>query len=203
MARDPLLDGRALAARCAPFQRAYVSSALLQLSGNLIGLVSAYAATGWLLLNGWAALAPLGWLVATVFIARTFLVQHDCGHAAFMPTRRLNYAVGRLVSLFTFTPYGFWCEAHNRHHATTGDLDRGHIGDVLTFSVRQFNALSPHDQRRYRRFRNMVLTLLVGAPIQFLLRYRIPYFMPFPPARCWHSVLGLDLGLLLLYGGAA
>lgn len=197
---DAHAHARALAARIAAFKGADDRRAALQLGGTLLGLACAWTLTAAAISAAlWWALPPL-WLLAAVMITRLFIMQHDCGHGAFLSKRWLNTAAGRLTSLFTFTPYGFWRYTHNRHHATTGDLDRGGIGDVFTASVEQYNRMTPRDRRRYRRFRNPITMMLIGVPIVFLLRYRTPFFQRIPAARCWRSILGLDLGLIALYG---
>src|ERR1035437_4428556 len=73
------------------------------------------------------------WLCALLLVPtaglliRLFIIQHDCGHGSFFPTRRANDITGRLISLLTFTPYDFWKRAHNMHHASSGNLDRRSI----------------------------------------------------------------------------
>ncbi len=198
----PHLSARDVAQRLSSYAGAWNGVALLQLLGNLIGLLACYAAMVSAIEHGLGALVPLLWLPAAVLLVRLFIIQHDAGHGSFFSTRRANRWAGRLISLFSVTPYAFWREAHNRHHATSGDLDNSGVGDVFTCSVAQYNAMRAEDQARYRRFRHPAFMILFGAPMLFLLRYRTPFFQRVPPAECWRSILALDLGLLLLYGAA-
>jgi acyl-lipid omega-6 desaturase (Delta-12 desaturase) len=41
-------------------------------------------------------------------LVRVFIIQHDCGHGSFLPSRRLNDLLGRTLSILTWTPYGLW-----------------------------------------------------------------------------------------------
>ena len=44
---------------------------------------------------------------AAAFLTRLFLIQHDCGHGAFLPGRRLNDWIGRAIGVLTLTPYDY------------------------------------------------------------------------------------------------
>ncbi|MCB9743976.1 MAG: fatty acid desaturase [Alphaproteobacteria bacterium] len=198
-----MTSARELARRCAAFRDAHDGVAAVQFLSNLTFLLVAYLGLiGAISVGTWWALPPL-LLVAVVMVLRLFSIQHDCGHGAFVSSKRGNTWIGRVVSLFTLTPYGFWRVAHNRHHATTGDLERGGVGDVFTCSVAQYLDMPEPERRSYRRFRDPRWLILLGAPLQFIIRYRLPWVLPMPAREVWRSVLGLDLGLTLLYGGAA
>ncbi len=73
-------------------------------------------------------------------LVRLFIIQHDCGHGSFLPSRTANDAIGRALSLLTLTPYDSWKRAHALHHASTGDLSRRGTGDVATLTVREYLA---------------------------------------------------------------
>jgi omega-6 fatty acid desaturase (delta-12 desaturase) len=42
---------------------------------------------------------------AAGLVVRFFMIQHDCGHAAFFKSRRMNDIFGHIISVFTLTPY--------------------------------------------------------------------------------------------------
>ena len=58
------------------------------------------------------------------FLVRLFMIQHDCGHGSFFRHRLVNDWVGRVIGVFTLTPYDSWRRAHGIHHATSGNLDQ-------------------------------------------------------------------------------
>ena len=94
----------------------------------------------------WASLQVSYWLSlafvipAAGFLVRLFMIQHDCSHDAFFRTRASNAWVGRVISVFTLTPHDHWRHTHALHHATSGNLDRRGIGDVLTHDGRRIFA---------------------------------------------------------------
>ena len=101
----------------------------------------------------WASL-DLGYWVglllavpAAGFLVRLFMIQHDCGHGAFFHHRLANDWVGRIIGVFTLTPYDFWRRTHAVHHATSGNLDRRGTGDIDTLTVQEYLALSVGSSR--------------------------------------------------------
>ena len=79
------------------------------------------------------ALTPL----AGLFLLRLFVIQHDCGHGSFLQNRSRNDWFGRMLGVFTLTPYDCWSLSHARHRAMTGNLDKRGSGDVDTLTVRE------------------------------------------------------------------
>src|SRR5690606_27717703 len=69
------------------------------------------------------------------FLVRLFMIQHDCGHGSFFEGRAANDWVGRILGLFTLTPYDYWRRTHAMHHATSGNLDRRGLGAIDTLTV--------------------------------------------------------------------
>ncbi|MEZ5920816.1 MAG: fatty acid desaturase [Parvularculaceae bacterium] len=145
-------------------------------------------------------------------LVKIFTIQHDCGHGSYFRTRRVNNILGFTLSMLTFTPYGFWRDAHNRHHAGSGDLDRRGVGAVDTLTVEEYHALSSAEKIAYRAYRNPIVMFIVGAPVYFLIMQRFPLAGPMPFAKTYHglrisqiwkSVVALNIALVVLYGGLA
>ncbi len=201
---------RRIVEHCKAFQGAQLSRSLSQAGVTLVlyaGLVAAMialaAAGEW----GFALLvSPL----AGGVLVKLFTIQHDCGHGSYFKARKANDALGFLISMLTFTPYGFWRDAHNRHHAGSGDLDRRGVGAVDTLTVEEFKALSPLNRLFYRAYRNMIVMVIFGAPVYFFILQRLPLAgaMPFAETytglkvrQIWKSVAALNVALVLVYGG--
>ena len=142
-------------------------------------------------------LAPL----AGLFLLRLFIIQHDCGHGAFFPSRIGNDWLGRTLGLLTFTPYDCWRQSHAQHHASTGNLDARGSGDIDTLTVREFFARSRFQRFFYRFYRNPVVLLGLGPAYQFLLRHRLPVGLFKDGPRYWISAMGTNVGSLLLLVG--
>ncbi|MCB1060725.1 MAG: fatty acid desaturase [Calditrichaeota bacterium] len=101
-------------------------------------------------------------LFAAGFTVRLFIIQHDCGHMSFFPSRKWNDRLGYACSLFTMVPYFYWKRQHSLHHASNGNLDhRGH-GDMDVFTVDEYLELSKIQRLRYRAYRNPLVFLLFG-----------------------------------------
>jgi omega-6 fatty acid desaturase (delta-12 desaturase) len=139
-------------------------------------------------------LAPL----AGGFLARTFIVFHDCTHGSFWPSKRGNVWVGRLTGLLTLSAFARWRHDHAVHHATAGDLDRRGTGDVPMLTVAEYNARSPKGQRAYRVFRNPLVMFGVGPVFAMMIGPRLCSSEQRPRMR--HSVMLTDLALLVVGG---
>ncbi|MEO0614125.1 MAG: fatty acid desaturase, partial [Pseudomonadota bacterium] len=122
------------------------------LSLFLYGLIT--AAGLWAFSAGQFWLLPLLLLPGAGLLVKLFIIQHDCGHGSYFKADWANRWVGRLVSLFTLTPYAFWRDAHNKHHASSGNLDRRGIGGIDMITVAEFENLSPFRKRLYRIYRH-------------------------------------------------
>ena len=134
---------------------------------------------------------------AAGFVVRTFIVQHDCGHGTFFTSRRLRNNIGRLCSLFTLMPYGYFRHFHGAHHATSGKLDdRGF--DIETLTVREYLALSPGRRFRYRLMRHPLALFGVAPVLYFVLAMRIPWCARRESKRERRSILYTNAALGLL-----
>lgn len=133
------------------------------------------------------------------FLVRTFVVFHDCAHGSFMPSKRANAHVGRLLGLVVLSPFRRWRHDHAIHHATSGDLDRRGVGDLPTITVREYRARSWQGRVGYRVVRNPLVMFGLGPVIAMMIGPRIATRAQRPRMR--HSVLGTDLALLAVGGG--
>lgn len=210
-ARAARLDAlRRIVEHCKAFQGADLKRSLAQASMSLaiyFALVAAMIATAragyW---GGAMLLAP----VAGGVLVKIFTIQHDCGHGSYFKNRRANDALGFFLSILTFTPYGFWRDSHNRHHAASGDLDRRGIGAVDTLTVEEYRALPKTERVLYRVYRHPLVMIVIGAPFYFLVLQRLPLAGAPPFAKTysglrasqiWKSVVALNLALVAVYGG--
>jgi len=133
-------------------------------------------------------------------LVRLFIIQHDCGHGSFFKSRAANDFLGRALSVLTFTPYGQWKQGHALHHASNGNLDCRGRGDVETLTVREYQALSPLKRLAYRLYRNPLIMVLLGAPINFILLQRLPTGRSFRDRHARRSIMFLNFALVLAFG---
>jgi omega-6 fatty acid desaturase (delta-12 desaturase) len=137
-------------------------------------------------------------LPAGLLLLRLFLIQHDCGHGAFLPSRYWNDWLGRALGVLTFTPYDCWRRSHALHHAGTGNLDARGFGDVDTLTVREFHARSGWGQLLYRIYRHPAVLFGLGPAYLFLLRHRLPIGLMRAGKLYWLSAIGTNAALAVL-----
>jgi len=201
-----------LVAHAKVYQGAHHGASLWQLSTTLSGYLLLIAAIVASFKAGlyWVQIPLM--LVAAGFLVRLFIVQHDCGHGSFFNKRQYNNAVGRFISVLTFTPYDFWRKSHNLHHAHSGNLDLRGLGGVDTLTVAEYLALPARKKIAYRLLRNPVLLLLFTAPLNIMLfqRFPAPHSVPWlsnydsiSHADSLPSIMGLNAALLAVYGTLA
>ncbi|MEO1149598.1 MAG: fatty acid desaturase [Pseudomonadota bacterium] len=179
----------------------------LLLSLALYGLIT--GAGLWAFSAGQFWALPLLLLPGAGLLVKLFTIQHDCGHGSYFKADWANRWVGRLISLFTLTPYAFWRDAHNKHHASSGNLDRRGIGGIDMITVGEFENLSPFRKRLYRIYRHPLVLLTVGAPLHTIVIQRWPVTQSMPFLDAYHtikgshllrSVMALNAGLVVFYG---
>ncbi|HEY6895092.1 MAG TPA: fatty acid desaturase [Rhodanobacteraceae bacterium] len=144
----------------------------------------------------WAAV-PLS-ILASGFLVRLFLIQHDCGHAAFFATRKANDWLGRALGVLTLTPYAHWQRAHAEHHATHANLDRRGTGDVDTLTVDEYLARPLLGRLRYRLYRNPIVMFGIGPLYVFVLSNRIPAGYFAAGWRPWLSTMGTNVAIVVV-----
>jgi omega-6 fatty acid desaturase (delta-12 desaturase) len=137
---------------------------------------------------------------AAAFLARTFVLFHDCGHDTLFSRRRVNDAVGIALSLLVWEAFHYWRFIHATHHATSSDLDRRGTGDYDTLTVDEYLALPAGKRYAYRVSRHPVFLFLVLPCFKFTLYNRL---RPRPaPQPAWRSVPLTNLALVAVYGTA-
>jgi acyl-lipid omega-6 desaturase (Delta-12 desaturase) len=146
----------------------------------------------------WLALPIM--LVASGFLVRLFLIQHDCGHGSFFKSKALNDGFGRLMAVFTVTPYAEWKHSHAMHHASSGDLDHRGFGDIDTMTISEYEASSTLRKIQYRLYRNPLIMLGFGPAFVFLIRNRLPTTPTKAAGWAWMSALGNNIGIAALWG---
>jgi omega-6 fatty acid desaturase (delta-12 desaturase) len=135
------------------------------------------------------------------FLVRLFMIQHDCGHGSFFRHRVANDWVGRVIGVFTLTPYDFWRRTHGIHHATSGNLGRRGIGDIDTLTVREYLALPWWRRLGYRLYRHPVVLLGIGPAYLFFLRQRLPFGLMADGWGPWVSTMATNGAIALVVGG--
>lgn len=192
--QDAVLQPKRLASQLKLFAAPSTARSLFELAITLVPFIAtmlvmlAAVAAGHLIA---LLLAPL----AGMLLLRIFIIQHDCGHGAFLAKRAGNDWVGRVLGVFTFTPYDCWRRSHTLHHAGTGNLDARGFGDVDMMTLREFQAASPAKRFFYRFYRHPVVLLGIGPAYLFVLRHRLPIGLMRQGWEYWISAMVTNLAI--------
>jgi len=185
----------------APFRTASAARSLFELAVTALPFAALMAFAGWAAsVSYWlaGAIAALNGL----FLVRLFMIQHDCGHGAFFPSRGANTWTGRVLSVFTLTPYDAWRHSHSVHHSAVGDLDKRGLGDVLTLTVAEYRSRSPLGRFGYRLYRHPLFLFGLAPGLLFLFQYRLPLGLPGARRKDWFSTMATNVAILAVYGAA-
>ena len=183
----------------APYRRADNRIAARQVANTVLPYLGLLAAM-FVSLRGPYAVTLLLAVPAAAFLARTFVLFHDCGHDSLFSRRRINDAVGMALSLLVWEAFHYWRHIHAVHHATSSHLDRRGTGDYDTLTVKEYLALPPARRRAYRISRHPVFLFLVLPCFKFTLYNRLR--LRAAPQPAWRSVPLTNLALVVAYGTA-
>jgi omega-6 fatty acid desaturase (delta-12 desaturase) len=185
--------------KLAAYRRPHLARSIFELTITAGALALIWAAA-WIVFHQglwWLALALT--VPASLFLVRLFMIQHDCGHGSFFEAKAANDWVGRIIGVFTLTPYEYWRRSHAAHHATSGNLDRrGGLGEILTMTVDEYLALPPLRRLGYRLYRHPAVLFGLGPFYNFFLLQRLPVGL-MKDWRGWVSTQGTTLAIIGLF----
>jgi acyl-lipid omega-6 desaturase (Delta-12 desaturase) len=161
----------------------------------------------WILM--WLSLDVGYWLTlllavpAAGFLVRLFIIQHDCGHGAFFRQRVANLWMGRVLGVFTMTPFDYWKRNHAIHHATSSNLDRRGIGDIELLTVEEYRNKSWLGRAWYRCYRSVPVMFVLGPAFLFILQQRLPFYQMRDGWRPWISTMATNAAIAFMVVGMA
>ncbi len=129
------------------------------------------------------------------FLLRLFCIQHDCGHGSFFGNRTVSDWTGRVIGVFTLTPYDVWRRSHSIHHSHAGDLDHRGIGDITTLTIEEYHQRTPFGRFLYRAYRHPLVMFGVGPTYIFMLLNRLPVDFMKDGKKYWISAMGTNAGI--------
>jgi omega-6 fatty acid desaturase (delta-12 desaturase) len=184
----------------APYAQPSLLRSVLQIATSVVPYLG-LSVLMYLLLNaGVSDLVVLALAIPTAgFLVRTFILFHDCSHGSLMRSKRANAYLGAFLGLFVLSPFRRWRHDHAVHHASSGDLERRGVGDVLTLTVDEYRAKAWRGRLGYRMLRNPVVMFGIGPVIAMMVGPRI--VARGARRRMRNSVLAMDLALVVIVGG--
>jgi len=192
-ATDPAVWRAALA----PYAKAHWGRGLLGIATSLLPYLG-LSVLMYIMVNVSVVLVLALSIPAAGFLARTFIMFHDCTHGSLLPSRRANRWVGAVLGVFVLVPFRRWRHDHAVHHASSGDLQRRGVGDIPMLTVAEYQRRSWRGRLAYRMFRSPVVMFGLGPVFAMVIGPRIATRAQRPRLR--HSVLGTDLALLVVVG---
>ncbi len=182
----------------APFAVPCMRRGLLAVTTSALPYV-AICAVMYLTLGVSPALTAVLAIAAGGFLLRVFVMFHDCAHGSLLPSRRANAVLGTVLGLLVLSPFRRWRHDHAVHHATSGDLDRRGVGDIVTLTVTEYRERRWRGRVAYRLIRNPVVMFGLGPVFAMIVGPRIVARGARPRMR--NSVLGTDAALAVVIGG--
>lgn len=153
------------------FQQASRWRAQWQIINSLFPYVFLWVAMVYALSVSYWLMLPLA-LLAAGFLARIFIIFHDCGHGSFLKSKRANNTVGVVAAFLNLTPYRHWRWQHALHHGTAADLDRRGAGDIWTLTVQEYLQSTRWKRFAYRLARNPLVLFVIAPLYVFVIHHR-------------------------------
>jgi acyl-lipid omega-6 desaturase (Delta-12 desaturase) len=148
--------------------------ATIQILNSFLPFIAIWVAMYWVLKFSFLYTLALG-LLNGFFMARIFIIQHDCGHQSFTASRTANNIIGAMSSFLTFIPFKYWAKSHNFHHGHNGILwEHRDIGDINTLTVNEFQALSRWKKLGYMIFRSAPVMFGIVPMVYIFFNNRLP-----------------------------
>ena len=188
------------------YQKPNTKKATMQILNSFIPFVGL-----WILMYfslDWSYWITLGLaIINAFFLARIFIIQHDCGHQSFFKSKKLNDLIGIISSFFSSVPYKYWSRIHTEHHARNGQLEYRNIGDIPFLTTEEYHQRTSWSKLKYRVMRSAPVQFLVVPFTYFAVILRLPTIRLSGWKKIrWHyffnnlSILLVYISLILLLG---
>jgi omega-6 fatty acid desaturase (delta-12 desaturase) len=153
------------------FQTPCRSKALWQLVNSVVPYILLWIAMVYAVEVSYWLVVPLA-ILAAGFLARIFIIFHDCGHASFFESNRANQVTGTIAAFLNLTPYRHWRWQHALHHGSSGNLDRRGAGDIWTLTVHEYLESTRRKRVAYRLVRNPLVLFIIAPLYVFVVHHR-------------------------------
>src|SRR6202451_982549 len=153
------------------FQSPSLGKAGWQIINSFVPYVVLWVAMVYALAVSYLLMLPLA-ILAAGFLARIFIIFHDCGHGSFFKSKRANNVAGAITGVVNLTPFRHWRWQHALHHGTAGDLDRRGSGDIWTLTVQEYLQSTRWRRLAYRLARNPIVLFLIAPLYVFVVHHR-------------------------------
>jgi omega-6 fatty acid desaturase (delta-12 desaturase) len=112
--------------------------------------------------------------ITTIFMCRSYVIEHDCGHLSFCRKKSWNNIIGNLVGFGILIPFSMWKFTHNSHHKYTGNIDKRHLNpEIWTMTVKEYKAASSVKRMLYRAIRSKLVRFAIIPTLSFAIAFRL------------------------------
>jgi omega-6 fatty acid desaturase (delta-12 desaturase) len=191
-------DLRQLRGELVPFERSSWRIAGQQLANTFIPILAVWT----LAYLAYPVSLPLAIALSAIgggLLVRVTIIQHDCMHGSFMPSRRVNHWIGHLCSIFNLIPFLVWRRQHATHHGVANNLDRRTV-DLWSNCItrEEYLEMTRWGRIAYRVQRHPFVLFFVLPVIAFGLLYRLPLQIPHRYKKERRNVWLLDAALVAI-----
>jgi len=116
-------------------------STFCDLSAYIFNLYWAYYLL-WLFRNSYLSILTI--LFLGLLTLKSFSIFHDCGHQSYTPNRILNYIIGIITGIISYTPLS-WNFRHDTHHVTNGNYNNKYnwrFNEHIYLTLKQYKEFS-------------------------------------------------------------
>ena len=110
---------------------------------------------------------------AAGFLARIFIIFHDCGHASFFKSKRANSVMGAIAGLVNLTPFRHWRWQHALHHGIRGRSGSPWLGRYLDADGEEYLQSTRWRRLTYRLARNPIVLFVIAPLYVFVVHHRL------------------------------
>lgn len=112
--------------------------------------------------------------ITTVFMCRSYVIEHDCGHLIFYNKTIWNDIAGNIVGFGIAIPYSMWKCVHDSHHMHVGNLDKRDFNpEIWTLTISEFKKAKILKKTLYKFVRSRFVRLVVSPVLNYGIACRL------------------------------
>jgi omega-6 fatty acid desaturase (delta-12 desaturase) len=111
--------------------------------------------------------------ISTIFMCRSYVIEHDCGHGSFYRRETANSIAGNFMGFGILIPYSLWKYIHHSHHMNVGNLDKRSFNpEIWTMTVKEYHQSPAIKQLAYRFMRSKFTRFTLTPTLNLGLMFR-------------------------------
>jgi len=187
------------------YKSSYLSASIDLTVYLLLILSSIYSL--WLCRDGWLSALTIPFL--GLMLHRTFVVQHDCSHNSYTPSKMINTILAQIFGILVFTSAN-WIVDHHTHHMTNGNIENKYnfkFNELLYWNKKQYLSFNSVSRAVFRFFHTPIIFFTFFPMLYFFVIQRFIYVVKkykyrekiiFSSSRIIYNHLINNTGCLLL-----